>query len=194
MIRTLDLLCSECGQRFTPGEKLYYRDNYMAGSIRDTKFICPDCIAKWHEKWQIKSAAFHDADYVLTVDVELEDGTVYKNMDCTPIDETETVIVGEDIPVEAQQALYKVYAVWDKERKAHELRLCTFDEGFMRTTFTCETYGGERFENVAFRITVRGELQTETPVPDYIGTQLLEAYRLYEAQSYAEQDEENLDK
>lgn len=194
MIRTLDLICSECGNAFTPGEKLYYRDNYMSNSIRDTKFICPDCIAKWHEKWQIAGAAFHEADYVLTVDIELADGTIIRNMDCTPIDETETVIVGEDIPVEAQQDLYLIYAAWDKERKAHELKDCTFAEEFMRTTFSCETYGGEKFENVAFRVTVRGELQTEVPVPDYIKAQLLEAFRLYEAQSFAEQDEENLDK
>ena len=40
MIRTLEFVCSECGEHFVPGEKLYYRDNYMNNSIRDTKFIC----------------------------------------------------------------------------------------------------------------------------------------------------------
>ncbi len=39
MIRTLDLLCSECGAQFVPEGKLYYRDNYLANSIRDTKLI-----------------------------------------------------------------------------------------------------------------------------------------------------------
>ena len=60
---------------------MYYRDNYMNNSIRDTKFICPECIASWQQKWQIKTASFHEVDYVLTVDLELEDGTVYNNMD-----------------------------------------------------------------------------------------------------------------
>lgn len=53
----------------------------------------------------------------------------------------------------------------------------------MRTTVTCETYGGERFENVAFRFTMRGELQTEVPMPDYIREQVVDAYKLYEAQN-----------
>ena len=169
MIRTLEFVCSECGEHFVPGEKLYYRDNYMNNSIRDTKFICP--------------ASFSEVDYVLTVDLELEDGTVYNNMDCTPIDETKTVVLGEDVPVEAQQELYKIYAAWDKERKAHILKDCTFKDEFMRTSFTCETYSGERYENVAFRVTMRGELQTEIPVPDYIKMQILDAYKLYEEQN-----------
>lgn len=183
MIRTLDFVCSECGEHFTPGEKLYYRDNYMSTSIRDTNFICPDCIAKWQAKWHIKSASFNEQDYVLTVDLELEDGTVYNNMDCTPIDETEAVILGEDVPVEAQQELYKIYAAWDRERKAHYLKDCVFKDEFMRTSFTCETYSGEKYEDIAFRVTMRGELQTEKPVPDYIKTQILEAYKLYEEQN-----------
>lgn len=197
MIRTLDFVCSECGEHFTPGEKLYYRDNYMNNSIRDTKFICPACIAKWQEKWHIKSASFNEEDYVLTVDLELEDGTVYNDMDCTPIDETETVVLGEDVPVEAQQELYKIYAAWDRERKAHYLKDCIFKDEFMRTSFTCETYSGEKFEDIAFRVTMRGELQTEKPVPDYIKVQILEAYKLYEEQNadYPEAalEEEDLD-
>ena len=183
MIRTLDIVCSECGQVFVPGEKLYYRDNFMQTSIRDTNFICPECIAKWQAKWQIKSAVFHEQDYVMTVDIELEDGTIYKNMDCTPIDETETVVVGEDIPVAAQQKLYRIYEAWDQERKAHVLKDCIFKDEFMRTSVTCATYGGEHYENVAFRVTMRGELQTEIPMPDYIKKQILEAYELYEAQN-----------
>ncbi len=192
MIRTLDIVCSECGEAFTPGEKLYYRDNYMSNSIRDTNFICPNCIAKWQAKWQIKNAAFHEEDYVMTVDIELEDGTVYQNMDCTPIDETQTVVVGEDIPVEAQQLLYEIYNAWDKERKAHVLKDCIFKDEFMRTSVTCATYGGESYENVAFRVTMRGELQTEKPMPGYIKTQILEAYKLYEAQSMNDEFAENM--
>ena len=183
MIRTLDMICSECGEAFVPGAQLYYRDNYMNTSIRDTKFICADCIAKWKAKWQIKNAIFHEEDYVMTVDIELEDGTVYHNMDCTPIDETQTVVVGEDVPVEAQKRLYTIYDAWDKERKAHVLKDCIFKDEFMRTSVTCATYGGEHYENVAFRVTRRGELQTEIPMPDYIKKQILEAYELYEAQN-----------
>lgn len=190
MIRTLDLVCSECGEAFVPGAQLYYRDNYMSTNIRDTKFICPDCIAKWQAKWQIKNAVFHEHDYVMTVDIELEDGTVFKNMDCTPIDETGTVVVGEDIPVEAQQSLYSIYDAWDKERKAHVLKDCIFKDEFMRTSVTCATYGGEQYENVAFRVTRRGELQTEIPMPDYIKKQILEAYELYEAQNMDDFKEE----
>lgn len=186
MIRTLELVCSECGEHFTPQDKLYYRDNYLSSNIRDTKFICSVCIDKWQAKWQIKSAVFNEVDYVLTVDLVLEDGSVYENMDCTPIDETETVVLGEDIPAEAQHKLYEIYAVWDRERKAHYLKDCTFKDEFMRTSFTCATYGGEVFEDVAFRVTVRGELQTEIPVPDYVRAQILEAYKLYEAQNMDE--------
>lgn len=183
MIRTLDIVCSECGEHFVPGEKLYYRDNFMSNNIRDTKFICPACIEKWHKKWQVKAASFTEVDYVLTVDIELEDGTIYNDMDCTPIDETETVVVGEDIPPEAQHKLYEFYRLWDMERKSHCLKDCIFQDEFMRTSVTCETYGGERFENVAFRVTMRGELQTEVTMPDYIKKQILEAYKLYEAQN-----------
>ena len=43
MIRTLQLVCSECGNNFLPEGELYYRDNYMSTNIRDTKFICPVC-------------------------------------------------------------------------------------------------------------------------------------------------------
>ena len=190
MIRTLDMICSECGEAFVPGAQLYYRDNYMSTNIRDTKFICPDCIAKWQAKWRIQNAVFHEHDYVMTVDIELEDGTIFKNMDCTPIDETGTVVVGEDIPVEAQQSLYSIYDVWDKERKAHVLKDCIFKDEFMCTSVTCATYGGEHYENVAFRVTRRGELQTEIPMPDYIKKQILEAYELYEAQNMDDFKEE----
>lgn len=190
MIRTLDIVCSECGKNFIPSKKLYYRDNYLSNSIRDTKFICPDCIAAWENKWHIKRAAFSEVDYVLTVDIELEDGSFYENMDCTPIDETETVILSEDIPQQAQHELYIIYAAWDKDRKAHCLKDCVFTDEFMRTAFSCETYGGEKFDNVAFRVTIRGELQTEIPVPDYIKVQILDAYRLYEAQNMDENIEE----
>lgn len=182
MIRTLDIICSECGEKFIPDGKLYYRDNFISSNIRDVGFICPACIGAWKEKWQIRSAGFHEQDYVMTVDIALADGTVYEKLDCTPIDESGTVVVGEDIPEEAQKKLYEIYHAWDTERKAHVLKDCIFKDEFMRTSVTLETYGGEKFEDVAFRVNRRGELETEVPLPDYIKKQVLEAYALYEAQ------------
>jgi len=183
MIRQFDLKCSLCGESFGTTGTLFYRPNYgMTSDLRDVEFICPACIEAWHKKWQIASAVFHEHDYVMTVDLELEDGTTYEGMDCTPLDETETVVVGEDIPVEAQQKLYTIYKAWDLECKAHMLKDCTFNDEFMRMTFSCETYGGEKYEDVAFRFNIKGVLQTAVPVPDYVKTQIVEAYRLYESQ------------
>ena len=183
MIREFKLNCSLCQKPFGTDGTLFYRPFYgMSSDLRDVEFICPDCIAAWHDKWKVKTAQFHEQDYVMTVDLELEDGTVYTGMDCTPLDETETVVVGEDIPVEAQQKLYTIYKEWDLERKAHILKDCTFDDGFMNMTFSCETYGGEKFENVAFRFNMKGVLQTAVPIPDYVKEQIVDAYRLYESQ------------
>ena len=56
MIRTLDMICSECGEAFVPGAQLYYRDNCSSTKSRDRKLICPGCVAKWQAKWQIKNA------------------------------------------------------------------------------------------------------------------------------------------
>ena len=183
MIREFKLQCSLCEKPFATDGTLYYRPNYgMSSDLREVEFICPACIEAWHVKWKIKSAVFHEHDYVMTVDLVLEDGTEYENMDCTPLDETETVVIGEDIPVEAQQKLYEIFKVWDLERKAHILKDCTFDDGFMNMTFSCETYGGEKFENVAFRFNMKGVLQTAVPIPDYVKEQIVDAYRLYESQ------------
>ncbi len=102
-------------------------------------------------------------------------------MDCTAIDETQSVITGTDIPPAAQRKLYGFYAQWDRERKAHYLKDCTFTDEFMRSSFSCVTYGGEEFTNVAFRFNIRGEMETERPVPEYIRRQVLAAYKLHEA-------------
>ena len=52
----------------------------------------------------------------------------------------------------------------------------------MNMTFSCETYGGEKFETVAFRFNMKGVLQTAVPIPDYVKEQIVDAYRLYESQ------------
>ena len=48
MIRTLEFVCSECGEHFVPGEKLYYRDNYMNNSIRsEERRVGKECRSRW---------------------------------------------------------------------------------------------------------------------------------------------------
>ena len=185
MIRELDFKCSECGKKFQPKGKLYYRDEYLTTNIQDTKLICDKCIEAWQEKWQIKSANFHEQDCVMTVDLVLQDGTKFAGMDCTPLEENGTVVVGEDIPLTAQKKLFKFYEKWDKKRKKDVLQKCTFEEAFMRTTVSCETYGGEKYEKIAFRINRRGELETESAMPDYIKEQVLEQYAIYETKMAA---------
>lgn len=78
MIRTLPLVCSDCGNKFIPNDELYYRDNFLSTNIKDVHFVCSDCIGKWQAKWQIKAAEFFEKDYVLTVTITLADGTVYR--------------------------------------------------------------------------------------------------------------------
>lgn len=46
MIRTLPLVCSDCGNKFIPNDELYYRDNFLSTNIKDVHFIVPDCIGK----------------------------------------------------------------------------------------------------------------------------------------------------
>lgn len=181
MIRTLPLICSECGKNFVAKEELYYRDNFLNNSIRDIRFICFDCIEIWRKKWNIKTANFVEKDYVLTVTITLNDGTVYENLDCTPLEET--VVTSEEIPEEAQRKLFTIYCEWDVQRKKNLLKDCIFNDEFMRTTFSCETYGGEKFANIAFRFNMKGQIETETSIPEYVLQQIVEAYRLYEMQN-----------
>ena len=52
----------------------------------------------------------------------------------------------------------------------------------MRTTFSCETYGGEKYENIAFRFNMPGQLETEKPLPAYIVEQIMIAFKMYQVQ------------
>ena len=62
MIRSVRLVCAECGSEFVPeGGVLYYKDNYINNTVKEAKFICPACIKKWHEKWHIKNAGAYGA-------------------------------------------------------------------------------------------------------------------------------------
>jgi DNA-directed RNA polymerase subunit RPC12/RpoP len=180
VIRTLPLVCSRCGQKFTPKDIIYYKDDFTAKEIKDVKFVCQDCIQKWLDKWQIEDAQFQEKDYILTVSLKLKDGTTFEHLDCTPLDGT--VVTGEDMPEAAQKKLFTFYEAWDLQRKAHTLKDCFFTDSFMKTTVTCTTYGGEEYKEMAFRFNMKGELETEKPVPDYIAKQIEEAYKLYKHQ------------
>ena len=150
MIRTLSLTCSRCGKAFSAQDHLYYQDDFSV------------------EKWQIAHAEFHEHNYVLTVTITLQDGTVYDNMDCTPMEDTESVITGEDIPPEAQHALYEYYVAFARQREAQQLKDCFFskgEDGKMVADLT--TVGGEQYDKLAFSVE-EGYLKTEQDVPDYI--------------------------
>jgi hypothetical protein len=182
MIRTLPLTCSRCGKAFSAQDHLYYQDDFSVQSFKDIKLVCDECIQAWKEKWQIAHAEYQEHDYVLTVTITLKDGTVYKNMDCTPIEDTESVITGEDIPSDAQHALYEYYLTFAREREARQLKDCFFtkgEEGVMLADIT--TMGGEQFDSIAFTVE-EGYLKTQQEIPDYILEGLVTAYKSYLAQ------------
>lgn len=182
MIRTLSLTCSHCGKPFSAQDHLYYQDDFSVQSFKDIKLVCDDCIRVWKEKWQIANAEYHEHDYVLTVTITLQDGTVYNNMDCTPNEDTESVITGEDIPPEAQHTLYEYYAAFAQQREAQQLKDCFFTKGEDGKMFAdITTNGGEQFEKLAFTVE-EGYLKTEQDVPEYILEGLLNAYKSYLAQ------------
>ena len=182
MIRTLPLTCSRCGKVFTAQDHLYYQDDFTAQSFKDIKLVCDDCIRAWKEKWQIDHAEFYEENYVLTVTMTLKDGTVYKNMDCTPMEDTESVVTGEDIPPEAQHTLYEYYVTFAQKRESQQIKDCFFTkeaEGKMSADIT--TVGGERYEKLVFYVE-DGYLKTEQDVPDYVMDGLVIAYKSYLAQ------------
>ena len=182
MIRTLPLTCSRCGKAFSAQDHLYYQDDFSVQSFKDIKLVCDECIQAWKEKWQIAHAEYQEHDYVLTVTITLKDGTVYKNMDCTPIEDTESVITGEDIPPDAQHALYEYYLPFVRQREARQLKDCFFTKGENGIMFAdITTMGGEQFDKIAFTLE-EGYLKTEQEVPDYILEGLVTAYKSYLAQ------------
>lgn len=182
MIRTLPLTCSRCGKPFSAQDHLYYQDDFTVQSFKDIRLVCDDCIRAWKDKWQIDHAEFHEKNYVLTVTITLKDGTVYKDMDCTPLDDSESVIAGEDIPPEAQHALYEYYVAFAQKREAQQIKDCFFtkgEEGKMSADIT--TVGGEQYDNLVFYVE-EGYLKTEQDVPDYVMDGLVIAYKSYLAQ------------
>lgn len=180
MIRKLELICGKCQKHFNAEGILYYRDNFLATKISDAFFLCLECIKEWESKWQIKDAVFFEKDYSLYVDITLNDGSIYEGLDCTTMDGI--VVTSEEIPVAAQRTLFAIFQKWDNERKKNTLKDGIFKDEFMRTSFTCETYGGEKFTNIAFRFNMQGKIETEKTIPDYIIEQIISAWKMYENQ------------
>ncbi len=183
MIRSLPLICSTCGKEFVPQEQLYYRHEPTLQDVRSLKLVCRSCIDAWLEKWRVASALFQERDYVLTVTVTLENGTVYENLDCTPLEEEELVITGEDMPEAAQRQLYEKYSQWQRERDFHQLEDCFFvpkEDGTFSVSLL--TRGGERYDDLIVTFAEDGCLVTNRAVPDYISAQLSVALKAYKAQ------------
>jgi hypothetical protein len=182
VIRSLDLVCSKCKKTFKPLNKLYYVEDFSyTNGLQDTKFLCQACIDEWHKHWQIKDAVFTEKDYSQYVTITLENGEIIRDLDCTALEDI-VLVTGEELPKESQKKLFSIYNEWDLNRKKNILKDCQFIDEFMRTTFTCETYGGERYENIAFRFNMQGQLETEKPLPHYIVEQIIIAFKMYEAQ------------
>lgn len=182
MIRSIRLICNKCGKPFVPLQELYYVDDFSYNNgLQDTKLLCPDCIAKWQKHWKIKDAVFTEKNYSQYVTITLKSGEVLKDLDCTAL-EGIVLITGENLPKEVQKQLFTIYNDWDLIRKKNRLKDCQFFDEFMRTTFTCETYGGECYENIAFRFNMQGELETEKEIPEYIKDEIIVAWKMYEAQ------------
>ena len=178
MIRKLALLCSDCHKEFVATKELFYKEDFKEKSLSNVKLICLDCLHKWQEYWQIKQAEFWEKDGVLYTKIELLNGDCIEQTDCTAMDDI--VVIGQDIPVEAQQKLYEFYKKWYDEKMKDYLKSCSFQEEFMRTSFTCETYGGDKYKDIAFRFNRLGVLETEQEVPEKIKEQIVMAWNSYE--------------
>ncbi len=178
MIREIELKCSECQKDFIAQNRLLYKESFKEHDFAKIELICQVCFDKWQEYWQIESADFVEESGSFYVTIKLVNGKSYEKIDCTAMDDI--VAIGQDIPLAAQKELYKIYSRWYDERMKDTIKLCSFNESFMRTAFTCETYGGEKYTDVAFRFTRTGSFETEKTVPDYIKPQIVTAWHRYE--------------
>ena len=111
------------------------------------------------------------------VDLETTDGEKFGGLDCSVLDDC--VVVSVDLPASEKKKLFQWYQDYRFRLDKDKLKTCQFTEAFMKTTFTCETNKGERYVDVAFRISRQGVLETEEAIPEEIGRQVLEAWRLY---------------
>lgn len=183
MIRSLPLICSDCGKEFTPQKQLSYRHDPMMNDLRNLSLVCPSCIEAWQEKWRIAEALFKERDYVLTVTITLADGTVYKNLDCTPLKDEQLVITEKDMPETAQKRLYKYYLKWKEERCSLQLEDCFFTHRNDGVYFaSLRTRGGERYDDLGVMFTEDGTLLVERELPEYILEQLSVSLKTYQSQ------------
>ncbi len=178
MIREIELICSECRGNFSADSKLFYKENFKTRDFAEIELICQQCLDKWLEYWKIKEADFFEEGASFYVDITLANGTVLQKIDCTAMDDI--VALDRDIPLEAQKELYHIYKKWYDKKMRDAIKHCQFEEVFMRTSFTCETYGGEKYTDIAFRFTRTGILETEKPIPDAIGEQVIKLWNKYE--------------
>ncbi len=177
MIRSLALVCSGCEKPYTAAGVLYYREDYKALQPLEKRLLCPACIAAWEARWQLAAAVFHEQDHFLYVDLVTTAGEEYKDLDCSVLDDR--VVVSIDLPEAEKIKLHAWYKAYQAGAEKDKLKFCQFHEAFMKTTFTCETMQGERYEDVAFRVTRQGALETEITIPEAVSSQVLEAWRLY---------------
>lgn len=180
MIRNIKLICSECQQNFIAENIIYYKDNFINKDLQHADFICQNCYNFWSDHWQIASATFYELDNILYVDFTLDGGEVYKRIDCTAIDDC--IVTGLDLPKCSQKKLFTIYSKWLEEIRKDLLKECTFFEDFMKTTFTCRTYGGENYEDIAFRINRKNKMETAVEIPENILQQVIIAWHQYELQ------------
>ncbi len=178
MIREKLLLCSKCKKDFVATDKIFYKDNFNVKNFSDVELICDKCIDEWQKYWQIKKAEFFEDYQSLYVNIELENGDSFKKIDCSALDDI--VALSIDIPLKAQQVLYEIYKIWYNNKVKDLLKECSFTESFMKTTFTCQTYGGDVYENIAFRFNSMGILETQEVIPDEIKKQVIEKWKAFE--------------
>lgn len=178
MICKLELRCADCQKLFTAKKTLYYRNNFLVQQFEKIELVCDTCYKNWENYWQIKHADFREENCYYYVDVYLDNGQNFLNLDCTPMDDI--LVTSIDMPAQAKKQLYSLYKVWLDAQRQDLLKECTFNEEFMKTTFSCSTYGGEEYHNIAFRFNRKGELEVEKEIDEKILAQVTEAWQLSE--------------
>ena len=181
MIKEIKLICFECKQPFDAKKQLYYKDNFNIKNFNDIDLLCLNCLKKWKNYWKIADAEFIEEYASLYVKIILENGDVYEKVDCTAMDDI--VATSMDIPTAAQKTLYHIYKKWYDSKMKDCINVCTFNETFMRTSFTCSTYGGQEYIDIAFRFNRSGIMETEKEVPDVIKKQIIVKWNAYELQN-----------
>ena len=178
MIRKRELICYKCQNTYDSGKTLFYVEDFKTTDFSRLPLVCPACIAEWEAYWEIAKAGFSEKSGNLYVNIKLANGQTHEKINCTPMDDI--IAVELDIPDKAQKKLYQIYKKWHDKKMKDFLKTCTFQESFMHTSFTCETYGGKRYENIAFRFNRLGVMETQDAVPDFIKKQVVERWNAYE--------------